>query len=68
MKTNRAPTRRKLIDVLAGMMAAEEHAALLRKDHGPGAEGVCDGLIAAQRNNGLKAEHLKDVRRALRWV
>jgi hypothetical protein len=60
--------RRNLIDMLEGAIAAEKHAAELRKDHGSGAERVCDALIAGRCNNDPQIEHLKDVRRALRWA
>jgi hypothetical protein len=60
--------RRKLIDMLDSAIVAENRAAELRALHGSGAERVCDALIATRRMNDPQVEHLKDVRRALRWV
>jgi hypothetical protein len=60
--------RRKLIDMLESAIAAEKRAAELRTMHGSGAERVCDALIADGGSASPQVEHLKDVRRALRWV
>ena len=60
--------RRKMIETLQGVIAAEGRAAELRKIYGSGAERVCDALLAGRRNNDPEVEHLKDVRRALRWL
>jgi hypothetical protein len=60
--------RRKLIHMLEGAIAAEERAADLRRAHGSRAEQTCDALIADRLNTDPQIEHLKDVRRALRWV
>ena len=60
--------RRKMIDMLQDAIAAEGRAAELRQVYGPGAERICDALIAARRNGDPEVEQLKDVRRALRWV
>jgi hypothetical protein len=68
MDAKRAAKRRRLIDMLESAIAAEEQAAVLRKIHGFGAERVCDALIAGHCNSVVEIEHLKDVRRALRWV
>jgi hypothetical protein len=59
---------RKLINVLEDVIVAEGRAAELRKIYGDGAERVCDALLATRRNNDPEVEHLKDVRRALRWL
>ena len=60
--------RRRLIDALEDVIAAEQVAVELRKTHGPGAEQVCDALIASRSRTDPEVERLRDVRRALRWV
>jgi hypothetical protein len=60
--------RRKLTEVLEDVIAAEGRAAELRRIYGDGAERVCDALIAGRARRDPEIEHLKDVRRALRWV
>jgi hypothetical protein len=67
MPAPRAPRRRSLIDQLDSAIAAEARAAAMRDLHGADAERACDALIAAD-SGGDQREHLKDVRRALRWV
>jgi hypothetical protein len=68
MKSRRAPMRRKLIDMLESAIAAELSAAELRKLHGSDAEMACDALIDNRGGDDPQIEHLKDVRRALRWT
>ena len=60
--------RRKLINVLEDVIAAEGRAVELRKIYGDGAERVCDALMSSRHSNDPEMEHLKDVRRALRWL
>jgi hypothetical protein len=54
--------------MLESVIVAEQRAAELRQAHGLGAEQACDALIADHRQTGPQIAHLKDVRRALRWV
>lgn len=60
--------RRRLIETLEAVIAAERLASEMRRSHGQGAEHVCDALIADARSGEVEREHLQDVRRALRWV
>jgi hypothetical protein len=60
--------RRRLIEELKEVIAAEQLAAELRQTHGRAAEEVCDALMARRRPGDPELERLKDVRRALRWV
>jgi hypothetical protein len=60
--------RRRLIDTLANVIAAERYAAELRQVYGSGAERVCEALLASHGTKDPEVEHLRDVRRALRWV
>jgi hypothetical protein len=60
--------RRKMIEALQDVIMAEGRAAELRKIYGAGAESVCDALLAGRRSGDPEVQHLKDVRRALRWV
>lgn len=60
--------RRRLIETLEAVIAAERLAAEMRSSHGRGAEQICDTLIAEARSGEVEREHLQDVRRALRWV
>jgi hypothetical protein len=59
---------RKLTEVLQDVIAAEGRAAELRRIYGDGAERVCDALMAGRRAKDPEVEHLRDVRRALRWL
>ncbi len=59
---------RKLLDMLHEAIAAERYAVELRDVYGSRAEHVCDALIATRSDDDQDSEHLKDVRRALRWV
>lgn len=60
--------RRRLIETLEAVIAAERRAAEMRRSHGRGAEQVCDALLADIHGGWVDREHLQDVRRALRWV
>lgn len=60
--------RKRLIDALQDVIAAEQLAAVLRRAYGAGAEAHCDGLIHGRAARDPTREHLEDVRRALRWV
>jgi hypothetical protein len=60
--------RRRLIETLEAVIAAENLACELRKSHGQAAEKVCDALIAEAQIGKGEREVLRDVRRALRWL
>lgn len=60
--------RRRLIDTLEAVIAAERLAADLRRMHGRRAEQICDAMLVTGPNDEFDRERLQDVRRALRWV
>lgn len=60
--------RRRLIDTLEAVIAAERLAAELRRAHGLRAEQICDAMLVAGAGDEVDRESLRDVRRALRWV
>lgn len=60
--------RKRLVETLQDVIAAEQEAAELRRSYGVGAEAYCDSLMQAYAKNAPEREHLQDVRRALRWV
>jgi hypothetical protein len=60
--------RRRLIDTLEAVIAAERLAAELRRTHGRRAEQICDAMLVTGPGDEVDRESLRDVRRALRWV
>lgn len=60
--------RKRLIEALEGVIAAEQLAAEMRRIYGAYAEEHCDALIGERPKRDAEREHLEDVRRALRWV
>jgi len=60
--------RKRLVDALEDVIAAEHLAAELRRSHGTGAEAYCDALMHDCAKTDSDREYLQDVRRALRWV
>jgi hypothetical protein len=58
---------RRLIETLIDVIEAEREAADLRKTHGLSAEEHCARMVNRAKSDSER-EHLKDVRRALRWI